>query len=240
MADPNIFSSPLASWTPTPPSSGSGGILGSIFGGPNPLPGEFQAVKSEVPALAQSSDALKNFGYGLLGQGGEALGMAQRGELTAPQQAELGRFQTGLTNQARQQFYGMGRTPDKDTAFIGTTADIDQRVNAMAQQQIQSTIALGLGELSSGSSLFGQALGFDQAAINALIQSGQAQIHSDEAYRKSLTEAFSAIGKIFGSILGGPVGGQIGEGITNLFGGGGTAGGGWSGWNPNVAGGWNG
>jgi hypothetical protein len=136
-------------------------------------------------------------GSGLVGQGQEALAMGQRGELTAPQQAQLKQFSSGLTNQARQQYMNMGRNPDQDTSFLSASADIDSKVNAMAQQQIQTTIQIGLGEISSGSSLTGQGLGFENAANQALLAAGQAQMQADKSYSDSLTSAFSSIAGMF-------------------------------------------
>ncbi len=140
-------------------------------------------------------------GQGLVTQGQEALGMAQRGELTPAQQAQLSKYGTGLTNQARQQYYNMGRNPDNDTSFISQTANIDTQINAMAQAEIQSTIQLGLGEISGGSSLIGQGLGFENAANQVLLQAGQAQLQQDKNYSDSLTNVFGSIAKMAGSLF---------------------------------------
>ena len=74
-------------------------------------------------------------------------------------------------------------------------------VNAMAQSQIQSTIQLGLGEISGGSSLIGQGLGFDNAANQILLQAGQAQLQQDKNYSDSLTSVFSGIAKMLPGAL---------------------------------------
>ena len=71
--------------------------------------------------------------------------MAQQGQLTGPQQAQLNLYRQGLQNQAQQTYASMGRNINQDTSGISTQAHIDEQVNAMSQQQIQSTIALGLG-----------------------------------------------------------------------------------------------
>lgn len=179
------------------------GALGYLAGkGPQALPQQYGDLTGSVPGLRAEGQALEREGSVLTGQGTEALRMAQAGQLTDPQKAQLGQFSTGLENQTRQQFYNMGRDPNQDTGFIGQSAANDAQVNAMAQQQIQSTIALGLGELSSGASFSGQGLGFENAANNALIQAGQAQLQSDQAYSKSLTDTFATIGKMFGAVLG--------------------------------------
>src|SRR6202041_1143556 len=109
--------------------------------------------------------------------------MAESGQLTPEQQATVGQYQSGLTNQARQQFYSMGMDPDKSTGFVTQTANIDAQVNAIAQAEIQSTIQLGLGEVSGGNSLENTGLGFENAANQALIAAGQAQLQLDQQYR---------------------------------------------------------
>ncbi len=168
--------------------------VGAMMGAPHGLPAQYGQLQGEVPWLQGEARDLTGQGHTLVGQGTEALAMAQRGELTAPQKAQLGQYSTGLTNQSRQQWAAMGRNPDQDTAFIGQTADIDAKVNAMAQQQIQTTIQLGLGEISGGNSLIGQGLGFENASNNILIEAGKAQMAADKNYSDSLTSAFKAIG----------------------------------------------
>jgi hypothetical protein len=165
--------------------------------GPGQLPAQYGQLQAGVPGMQAEGHALEATGSGLVGQGQEALAMGQRGELTPAQQAQLKQYSGGLTNQARQTYMNMGRNPDADTSFISATADIDSKVNAMAQQQIQTTIQLGLGEISSGSSLTGQGLGFENAANQALLQAGQAQMQLDKSYSDSLTSAFSSIAGMF-------------------------------------------
>jgi hypothetical protein len=177
---------------------GFGAILGQ---GESPLPQQFGQLTGNVPYLQNTGAGLAQEGHGLIEQGQSALAMGQAGQLTAPQQAQLQQYQSGLTNQSRQQWAAMGRNPDQDSAFIGQTADIDAKVNAMAQQEIQTTIQLGLGEISGGNALAGQGLGYESAANQALIAAGQAQLAQDKAYSDSLTGAFSAIGKLFGAAI---------------------------------------
>jgi hypothetical protein len=176
--------------------------LGAILGkGESPLPAQFQQLQANAPGMMSTGQGLVGQGQGLVGQGQQALAMGQAGTLTPEQQAQLKVYTEGLTNQARQQFYNMGTSPDSNTAFLSTTADIDTKVNAMAQQQIQTTIQLGLGEMSGGSSLIGQGLGFENAANQALLAAGNAQLQQDKNYSDSLTAAFSAIGKMAGSVM---------------------------------------
>lgn len=182
---------------------GAGALgLGALVGmGPSPLPGQFGDLQAGIPNLRAEARSVEDQGRGLIDQGQLALQMGQSGTLTAPQQSQLDQFRGGLTNQARQQFANMGRNPDQDTAFISTTADIDAKVNAMAQQQIQTTIQLGLGEISGGGSLIGQGLSFENAANQALISGGQAQLAQDKNYSDSLTSAFTSIAKMFSTAL---------------------------------------
>lgn len=200
-------------------AAGAAGFGAMVAQGPGSLPWEYGHLTSEVPGLEAEAGALEGQGSTLVGQGSEALRMAQHGELTPEQQAQLKQYQTGLTNQARQQFASMGRNPDQDTAFINQTANIDAQVNAMAAQQIQTTIQLGLGETSAGSSLIGQGLGFQNAANQALITAGEAQVKLDTAYSSSLTSAFSAIGTLFGAVAGGAAGGPAGAAAGASLGG---------------------
>ena len=177
---------------------GAGLMLGR---GETPLPPEFAQMGAMVPGLQSQAQTAWGQGQPLVGQGTDALRMAQRGELTQPQQAELNQFRTGLTNQANQAYAAMGRTMTGDTSAIGTTADIDAKVNAMAQQEIQSTIKLGFAELQAGEGFEKMSLGFSQAAANILEAEGKAQLAQDQAYSKSLTDMFGSIAKVAGLAL---------------------------------------
>jgi hypothetical protein len=190
---------------------GALGIGSMIAQGPGNLPPAFQELTANVPGLEAQGAQTYGQGQSLVEQGQSALSMAQAGQLTPEQQAQVQTYGTGLTNQARQMYSNMGVNPDQDTSFLSTTANIDTQVNAMAQQQIQSTIQLGLGELSGGNSLISEGLGFENAANQALLQAGQAQIQQDQQYSSSLTGAFGAIGSLFGSVVGK-------NGIGSLFG----------------------
>jgi hypothetical protein len=173
--------------------------LGLILGeGESPLPGEFNQLTASVPTLQSQGSTLFGEGQQFTNQGAQALQMAQQGELTQPQQAQLQLYRESLGNQAAQTYASMGRNINQDTSGISTQANIDTQVNAMANQQIQSTIALGLGETSAGSSFTGQALGFENAANQALIAAGTAQLQQDKDYSTALTGAFSAIGTMLG------------------------------------------
>jgi hypothetical protein len=195
----SLFSSPLA--------LGAGGIgalgLGALIAqGPGQLPSQFgQATQSSPWEIATGQQTIGQ-GQQLVGQGTQALAMAQAGQLTPEQQAQLGQYSSGLTNQSRQMFYSMGQDPDKSTGFVTQTANIDQQVNAMAQQQIQSTIKLGLGEISGGNSLMSTGQSEISAATQALMAAGEAQLKLDTSYSSNLTSAFGAIGSMFGALGG--------------------------------------
>jgi hypothetical protein len=176
---------------------GALGFGAMLAKGPGQLPGQFLQAEGQVPGMHAEAGTLQTQGNSMIGQGQQALGMAQRGELTPEQQAQLKLYSGGLTNQARQQYYNMGRNPDQDTSFLSATANIDTQVNAMAQQQIQTTLQLGLGEISSGTSMIGQGAGIENAANQILLQAGEAQIKQDQAYSSSLTGAFTAIAGMF-------------------------------------------
>jgi hypothetical protein len=194
----SLFSSPL-SLGAVGAGVGALGLGALIAEGPGSLPPQYNQLEQSVPYLQAQGSAFTTAGTTLENNGAQALQMAQGGVLTPEQQAQVQTFGTGLTNQARQQFYSMGTNPDQNTAFLSTTANIDTQVNAMAQQEIQSTIKLGLGEVSGGNSLMNTGLSFENAANQALIAAGQAQIQLDQQYSSSLTAAFSAIGSMVGA-----------------------------------------
>ena len=182
---------------------GAGALgLGAILGeGESPLPQEFTQLQQSVPTLQSQGSTLFGEGQTFANQGAQALQMAQNGVLTPQQQAQLSLYSGGLKNQTAQTFASMGRNANQDTTAISMQADNDAKVNAMAQQQIQSTIALGLGETSAGANFSGQALGYENAANQALIAAGQAQLQQDKDYSTALTGAFAAIGQIAGPAL---------------------------------------
>lgn len=181
---------------------GAAGLGYLISQGPGQLPGQFG--QSTANAGWEASAGQQEFGQGqtLEAQGQSALAMAQAGQLTPEQQAQLSVYQTGLTNQSRQQEYSMGLNPDQNTGNVTATANIDTMVNAMSQQQIQSTIALGLGEIQQGGSLMAGGSSDINAANQALIAAGQAQVQLDQQYSQSLSSAFGAIGSMFGTMGG--------------------------------------
>jgi len=177
---------------------GGAGLGLLLAQGESPLPSEFGQLTANVPTLENDSSTLFNEGQTFTNQGSQALNMAQNGVLTPQQQAQLQVYQGGLQNTAAQEYATMGRNSNQDTSFVSTQANIDTQVNAMAQQEIQSTIALGLGETSAGSNFTGQALGYENAANTALIAAGNAQLQQDKDYSSSLTSAFTAVASIAG------------------------------------------
>lgn len=190
-------------------AAGAAGIGSLLAQGPGQLPYQYSEATQYAPWLQSTGTQNITQGQQDIAQGEATLGQAAAGQLTAPQAAQLGQYQSGLTNQSRQMFYNMGRNPDADTAAITQQANVDQQVNAMAQQMIQSTIALGLGQAQIGSNLMGAGTQQISAADQALIQAGQAQVQLDTTYSNNLTSAFGAIGKMFG--------------LSAIFGGGGSS-----------------
>ena len=181
--------------------AGVGAIgLGALAAmGPGSLPTQFTTAEGQAGWENTAGQTAVGQGQSLVNQGEGALAMAQAGELTPEQQAQLKVYSTGLTNQSRQMFASMGRNPDQDTAFLNQTANVDTQVNAMAQQQIQSTIQLGLGQISGGTSLEGAGFGAINAANSALLAAGEAQLKLDTQYSSNLTSAFASIGQMFGA-----------------------------------------
>jgi hypothetical protein len=194
-------------------AAGGAGLAGLFSMGETAPPWEFGQVASNAATLEGESGTLFGEGQQFTNQGAQALQMAQNGQLTQPQQAQLQLYQQGLSNTAAQTYASMGRNINQDTSGISTQANIDTQVNAMAQQQIQSTIALGLGETSAGSNFTGQALGYENAANQALVQAGQAQVAADTAYSTALSGVFSALGTIAGGVGGAAVGGPAGAAV---------------------------
>lgn len=210
--DPSDYGGYGAGGNQTDPSSGSfnplslgplalgaGGFGAILAQGPGSLPPQFGTLQTNATDMTGTGQRLVAQGQGMVGKGEEALAMATRGELTPEQAAALKQYGTGLTNQTRQQFFNMGQNPDQSTAYISQTADNDAKVIAMAQSQIQTTIQLGLGQISGGGSLIGQGQGFESAANNVLLQAGEAQLKADQAYSSNLTSAFASIGQLFGA-----------------------------------------
>jgi hypothetical protein len=191
----SLFSSPLQAGALGLGAAGLGTMLAM---GPGQLPSQFGQATAYSPWEAATGAQNISEGGGFVAAGEQTLANAAAGELTAPQTAQLGQYEKGLTNQSRQMFYNMGRNPDADTAAITQTANNDAQVNAMAQQMIQSTIALGLGQISSGNALMQTGGAEISAADQALIAAGNAQVQLDTSYSSSLANAFGAIGKMFG------------------------------------------
>lgn len=187
---------------------GAGSILGLGVGaadlgllltqGEPSLPSEFNVLQ-ETYAPTEFSQGQASYGQGqsYLAQGQQALAMAQKGQLTPEQAAQLSLYRTGLENTASQEYYNMGRSPTRDTSFISQQGLIDTQVNAMAQQQIQTTIQLGLGETSAGTSLESLGLGYESSANQALVAAGTAQMQNDQNYNGAIQNAFSAMAGVF-------------------------------------------
>jgi hypothetical protein len=176
-----------------------------IFAGPSPLPPQTSTVTGTyAPTLFNQGGAAFAGGQSLAAGGESALAMAQAGQLTAPQQAQLGIYQRDLENQALTTYRGMGIEPTKSTSFLSTQQDIDQHVLAMSQQFIQSTIALGGAELSAGASFMGLGAQFEDAASKDLLATAQMQIQQDTAYSNLIGSTFASIAKMAGAAFGGP------------------------------------
>jgi hypothetical protein len=192
-------------------AAGGAGLAGLLtLGGGTGLPWEYGQLETNAGNLESDSGVLFNEGQTFQGQGQQTLNNAAAGVLTPPQQAALSVYQSGLENTADQQFATMGRNINQDTSGISVQADIDTKVNAMAQQDIQSSIALGLGQISEGNAITSESLGFENAANTALIAAGNAQIQADQSYSNALSGVFSAIGTIAGGAIGAAAGGPVG------------------------------
>lgn len=198
---------------------GVGGLAYMMGQGPSQVSSipYFAAANAQVPNLLTQSGQTYGQGERLVGQASDAYAMAQRGELTPEQAAQLKLTKTGLENQARQTFARMGRDYDTDTSAISEQGNIDTVTTAMAQQYIQSTIALATSQMGAGQNLIGDSLQESSAATNILMQEGQAQIQLNKQYSDSLTSAFKAIGAVVGvvggALIGGPAGAAAGASL---------------------------
>jgi hypothetical protein len=203
----------------------------SIFSGPSPLPSEYaNLTNTYAPIQFSQGQQAVQAGQALETQGKSALDMAQRGELTAPQQASVDQYRKGLENTALQTYSNMGLTPSQTTSYISTQADIDQKTIAMAQEFIKTTIALGGAEFSAGASFMQGGSNLEAAAAKELTDAGQAQLTADKAYSDLIGSVFQSVAKMAGAALGGPAGAAAGTllgggGSTTLTGGGTPSGG---------------
>jgi hypothetical protein len=195
----SLFSSPLALGAAGVGALGLGALIAQ---GPGQLPSQFGQATEIAPWEINTGQQTIGQGQTLVNQGTQAVGMAQAGQLTPEQAAQLEQYSSGLTNQSRQMFYSMGQNPDKSTGFVTQTGNIDAQVNAMAQQEIQTTLQIGLGEISSGNSLMATGGSEISAATQALMAAGEAQLKLDTSYSSNLTSAFGAIGSMFGALGG--------------------------------------
>jgi hypothetical protein len=210
---------------------------------PSPLPSQYTAVQALQPGAQTTGQQLETTGQQLqtkasplirsgesyLATGASELASAQAGVLTPEEQAQLSQQQTLQTDQAMQMYASEGRSPTKDTSFLGTTEAISANMMAAAQNFIQSNIALagqmitlggqtisaGLGLFSAGAQDFGEGLAFETQGANELIAAGTAQTQLDTSYTQAVSSAFSAVAGMFGTA----VGGKTGIGFGNLFGG---------------------
>lgn len=176
-------------------------------------------IESYVPTLRGKASALEATGSALVGQGQEALAAANRGEVTAGQQAKLDATRAAEQNKARQMFSNMGLNADQTTSYLTESQQIDQNILIAAQNYIDSNVKTALSTISSGATLtqeglsfesaatseeslslnaYTSSLGFQNAAATALTTAGQAQLTLDTNYSNSLTNAFTSIGKMFG------------------------------------------
>src|SRR5215831_1305531 len=203
--------------------AGAAGVGLMMAQGPAKLPLQFQYAEGQVPGMLQQSGQLYSQGQGLVNQAKEAYGMAQRGELTPEQAAQLGLTRQSLENTARQTYASMGRDPGKDTSFISTEQNIDAATTAMAQQYIQSTIALAGSQMAAGGGLIGRSQAEQNAANQVMIAAGQAQIQLDTNYSNQMAAMFKAIGTVAGAVggfmVGGPVGAMAGASALGAAGG---------------------
>ena len=199
---------------------GIGGMAYMLGKGPPGLPPQAQQAGAMVPGLQAAGAQTYGQGQTLVNQATKAYDMAQRGELTDPQKAQLAQADQQLQNAARQTFASMGRDMTKDTSGIATQMNITQADMAMSQSFVQSTIALAGSMMGAGNQLIGESLQFDTAASNILMQEAQMQVQLDKQYSDQMAAAFKAVGTIVGGVAGAFVGGPAGAMLGASLGGG--------------------
>jgi hypothetical protein len=207
------------------------------------VPGRFNEIAHGFDPYAQAGgSALERLMAGL-GLGGNG------GDFTAAYHAlpgyEAGR-ETGINAAQRGLNAGnMGQSGRALKALYRYGSDYeDQRsgdyLNRLAGLTTQGQAATGAQAGLQGQGLTTEA-GLRQSAfggdMNAAGTVGQGMVAGANARQGALTNLLGTAAYLGGSFLGGPAGGSA---LAGLFGGGGRSTGGWSGWNPNVPGGWNG
>ena len=114
--------------------------LSNLFS-PSPLPPQYTSVQALQPGAQATGQQLTTTGQDIqktgtkfekqaspliaageseLSTGAAELAQAQAGVLTPEQQAALTQSKSLQTNQAMQMFASQGRSPTKDTSFLGT------------------------------------------------------------------------------------------------------------------------
>jgi len=191
---------------------GAGAVgLGMLLGGAKPsLPIQYGALENRVPGLWGQAATLYDQGQVLTSDAQRGLAMAQRGELTPEQAAQLKVMTTAEGNKAAQLMASMGRDINKDTTGLSMQQDIDLKALAASQAFIQSTIQLATSEMTAGQNLIGDALNYETAADKILQSAADAQIKADAAASAAMGNMFKAIGAIAitaaGTVVGGPAG----------------------------------
>jgi hypothetical protein len=203
----------------------------TIFAGPSPLPEQTSTVTNLIAPTQFEQGQQEYFGGKALVAGGQsmlaggqsALEMAERGELTAPQQAALEVYNKNLKNTALQQYGSMGITPSKSTSWLSSQEDIDQKTLAMSQSFIDTTIKLAMAEFAAGgtelqvgTSMMGQSAQSEDAASRNLLETAKMQVEQDKAYSQLIGQTIQSIAKMVSGMpdinIGGGGGGGGGSG----------------------------
>jgi len=207
---------------------GAGAVgLGALLMSKPQLPWGYQVLQGRAGTMYGQSADLYGEGQQMVGDARRGYEMAQRGELTPEQDAQLKLMKAGELNKATQLMSSMGRDINKDTTGLSMQQDIDLKALAQSQVFIKSTIALATSQMQGGQSLIGDALAEQSEADKVLQAAADAQIKQDAAYSAAMGQAFKAIGTIaaigVGTMVGGPAGGMLGATLAGAaFGSGGS------------------
>src|SRR5215471_13732855 len=138
---------------------GAGAVgLGALLMSKPQLPWGYQVLQGRAGTMYGQSADLYGEGQQMVGDARRGYEMAQRGELTPEQDAQLKLMKAGELNKATQLMSSMGRDINKDTTGLSMQQDIDLKALAQSQVFIQSTIALATSQMQGGQSLIGDAL----------------------------------------------------------------------------------
>ena len=160
----SLFSSPLSLGGVGTAAAGGAGLAGLFSMGETAPPWEFGQVANNAATLEGESGTLFGEGQTFTNQGAQALELAQNGQLTQPQQAHCSCIVRGWAIRRRRPMPAWAAISIRIRLASARRPTLTRKSMLWLSNRSRSTIALGLGETSAGSSFSGQALGYESAA----------------------------------------------------------------------------